>query len=137
MFIITDRPIILSCYYNHLYKSIPEEVFNPLVIQQTNLFENFNIYLKRGKPYVQKGRNQTEEESDKISEEMLVYNFISLILCFYFLVISQISSNKSEELYPSPYYDRETEKFKSYLYLITSLIFLIVAVTNWRSLKYE
>lgn len=68
---------------------------------------------------------------------MLVYNFISLILCFYFLVISQISSNKSEELYPSPYYDRETEKFKSYLYLIVSLIFLTLAVTNWRNLKYE
>lgn len=67
---------------------------------------------------------------------MLVYNFISLILCFYFLVISQISSNKSEELYPNPYYDRETERFKSYLYLIASLGFLVLAVTDWRNINF-
>ena len=69
-YIITDRPLILSIFYNKKYGD-NSEVFKNLVLQEINKFKNINIFLNRTKPYVQKGRNQTEEESKEFASEML------------------------------------------------------------------
>ena len=69
-YIITDRPLILSIFYNKKYGD-NSEVFKNLVLQEISKFKNINIFLNRTKPYVQKGRNQTEEESKEFASEML------------------------------------------------------------------
>lgn len=69
-YIITDRPLILSIFYNKKYGD-NSEIFKNLVLQEINKFKNINIFLNRTKPYVQKGRNQTEEESKEFASEML------------------------------------------------------------------
>lgn len=69
-YIITDRPLILSIFYNKKYGD-NSEVFKNLVLQEIDKFKNINIFLNRTKPYVQKGRNQTEEESKEFASEML------------------------------------------------------------------
>ena len=69
-FIITDRPLILSLFYNGKYGDGSEN-FKNLVLEEVNKFDNVNIFLHRTKPYVAKGRNQTEEESKEFAKEML------------------------------------------------------------------
>lgn len=61
-YIITDRPLILSNLYNEVYGDNSPE-FSNLVMHEVNKMKNFNVLLERVKPYVTKGRNQTEEES--------------------------------------------------------------------------
>ena len=68
-YIITDRPLILSVFYNKKYGD-NSKVFKDLVLQEIDKFENINIFLNRTKSYVQKGRNQTEEESIEFAFEM-------------------------------------------------------------------
>lgn len=68
-YIITDRPLILSVFYNKKYGD-NSNTFKNLVLQEVNKFKNIDIFLNRTKPYVQKGRNQTEEESKEFALEM-------------------------------------------------------------------
>lgn len=69
-YIITDRPLILSLFYNYKYGDNSLE-FKNIVMHEINKFKNINIFLNRTKPFVEKGRNQTEEESDEFAKEML------------------------------------------------------------------
>lgn len=68
--IITDRPIILSAFYNIKYGNGQFETLNDLVLEQHNKFNNINFFLNRKKQYNSNGRNQTEEESNVISIEI-------------------------------------------------------------------
>lgn len=68
-YIITDRPLILSVFYNKKYGD-NSNTFKTLVLQEVNKFKNIDIFLNRTKPYVQKGRNQTEEGSKEFALEM-------------------------------------------------------------------
>ena len=68
-YIITDRPLILSLFYGQKYGNITDG-FNQIVLDEVKRFNNINVFLERTKPYVTKGRNQTEEESDEFSVEM-------------------------------------------------------------------
>ena len=68
-YIITDRPLILSLFYNQKYGD-KSEIFNQIVLHEVNKFDNINIFLNRTKPYISKGRNQTEEESNEFAIEM-------------------------------------------------------------------
>lgn len=61
-YIITDRPLILSIFYNSVYGDSSTD-FNKIVAKAIGEYENLNIFLNRTKPYVTKGRNETEEES--------------------------------------------------------------------------
>jgi len=40
-------------------------------MHEINKMDNFNVYLNRLKPYVTKGRNQTEEESVEFGHKIL------------------------------------------------------------------
>jgi hypothetical protein len=63
--IITDSPLLLCMIYN---KGCEE--LNKLVLSEYNKMENYNYMLKRKKPYVQTGRNQTEQEAIQIDYEV-------------------------------------------------------------------
>ena len=66
--IITDSPIILSSFYNS-DETIQEEL-DALVMKTFNSYNNMNYFIERVKPYQEKGRFQTEEESDQIADEV-------------------------------------------------------------------
>ena len=66
--IITDSPIILSSFYNS-DETIQEEL-DALVMKTFNSYNNMNYFIKRVKPYQEKGRFQTEAESDQIADEV-------------------------------------------------------------------
>lgn len=82
-YIVTDSPLILNCHYDDKYGG-GTEAFQKLVIDEVNKYQNLNVLLHRTKPYVQKGRNETEEESNQqfheIKEMLVRYdqNFIEL-----------------------------------------------------------
>ena len=64
--IITDSPLPLSIIYNT--NPAIEKSFPKLVMDIFNTYENINVFLTRVKPYNPKGRNQTEQESDALSD---------------------------------------------------------------------
>ena len=64
--IITDSPILLSAYYS---KDDPSS-FRWFVEDAFDEYNNLNYFIKRDKPYNPKGRFQTEEESNQVSEDM-------------------------------------------------------------------
>ena len=66
--IITDSPIILSSFYNS--DEMIQEELDALVMKTFNSYNNMNYFIKRVKPYQEKGRFQTEEESDQIADEV-------------------------------------------------------------------
>lgn len=66
--IITDSPLLLSIIYNN--DPVLGETFNKMVLDVFNSYDNLNYLLTRTKPYNPIGRNQTEEESDDIGNEI-------------------------------------------------------------------
>ena len=66
--IITDSPIILSSFYNS--NEMIQEELDALVMKTFNSYNNMNYFIERVKPYQEKGRFQTEEESDQIANEV-------------------------------------------------------------------
>lgn len=72
--IITDSPILLSLIYNNDKERLGKD-FDSLVKHLFRYYNNYNVMLKRVKPYNPVGRFQTEEESNKLSgkiENMLL-----------------------------------------------------------------
>lgn len=67
--VVTDRPIILSAFYNHKYGD-DSAVFEDMVLHTHDKYNNLNFFIERAKPYNPNGRNQTEEESDQFGVEM-------------------------------------------------------------------
>jgi hypothetical protein len=73
--IITDSPILLSA----IYDNEKDPLFQQFVLSEFNKFNNINFFIKRVKPYVKVGRNQSEEEArliDEIVEKYLIDNNI-------------------------------------------------------------
>ena len=66
--IITDSPIILSSFYNS--DEMIQEELDALVMKTFNSYNNMNYFIERVKPYQEKGRFQTEAESDQIADEV-------------------------------------------------------------------
>lgn len=67
--IVTDSPLPLSMIYNT--NPALGEAFDEVVRRVFDTYENMNFYIVRDKPYNPKGRTQTEEESDKLGENIL------------------------------------------------------------------
>lgn len=59
---ITDGPILLSRVYDH---DDDKNVWND-ALDAHNEFNNWNIFVKRTKPYEQRGRYQKEEEAKRL-----------------------------------------------------------------------
>lgn len=64
--IITDSPLLLSAHYGKHYS----KNFSNFVYEMFSKNYNVNFLINRKKAYNPKGRFQTEDESDKISEEL-------------------------------------------------------------------
>lgn len=64
--VVTDSPILLTLYYgkDH-FESLRE-----LALDLYLTYDNYDIFLKRSKPYNPRGRNQTEEEAKNIDLEI-------------------------------------------------------------------
>lgn len=60
--VITDSPLLLSCYYN----KDESNYFDDFVIEQYNRFDNLLFFIERAEQYQENGRIQTEEESKEI-----------------------------------------------------------------------
>ena len=64
--VITDAPLILSWYYGEKlsdsFKNVIKETFNQ--------YDNYNYFLKRTHKYEEIGRTQTEEEANKVGEDI-------------------------------------------------------------------
>ena len=76
--IITDSPLILSIIYNH--NEALDESFEKVVYNIYNTYNNYDYLINRVKPYNPKGRNETEEESNKIMpkiEDLLIKHNIN------------------------------------------------------------
>lgn len=93
-YIITDRPLLLSIFYNDKYGNKSEN-FRNMVLEEINKFENIDIFLNRTKPYVSKGRNQTEEESKEFAKEMLT---LAEECCKYLVVLDAVEGKVTEEI---------------------------------------
>ena len=66
--IVTDSPLPLGIIYNN--NPALDEQFTKLVLNVFNTYDNLNFFINRVKPYNPKGRNQTAEESDRISTQI-------------------------------------------------------------------
>ena len=66
--IVTDSPLLLSVIYNN--DPVLGEEFNQVVRRVMNSYDCQNFFLVRTKEYNPVGRFQTEEESDKIADEI-------------------------------------------------------------------
>lgn len=71
--IVTDSPLPLSIHYNNDPRLTNN--FNQTVMDVFNSYNNVCYFLKRIKPYNPNGRNQTEQESDLMSNE--IYSMIN------------------------------------------------------------
>lgn len=70
--VVTDSPILLSCFYGGEEQPAREEL-RTLVKEVHNSFENYNAFIERVKPYNPNGRFQNEQESDDISQYLKVF----------------------------------------------------------------
>ena len=82
-YVITDCPILLGLAYtpDNYYQS-----FSKLVKEVFDSYQNLNFFVKRDKPYVNAGRNQTEEEANQVSSKVkqllydnLNFNFFEVL----------------------------------------------------------
>lgn len=67
--VVTDSPIILSCFYGENDPILGEE-FNAFVKKVSASFCSLDAFIDRVKPYNPVGRFQTEEQSDDISQKL-------------------------------------------------------------------
>lgn len=72
-FIISDSPVMLTAFYHYFYNG--NEALNEVCHNFYNLAKEagvkvINFYLPRKKKYVTKGRFQTEEEANRLAEEL-------------------------------------------------------------------
>ena len=67
--LITDSPLLLGYYYGKKYSDYPES-FYQFIIDQSNKMGGMNYFIHRVKAYNPKGRNQSEEESGAVHNEI-------------------------------------------------------------------
>jgi magnesium-transporting ATPase (P-type) len=76
--VVTDSPCILSAFYGEKYNKAQDEkaaaTFRDCCMDaHYALGPSLNYWIYRKKPYNPVGRNQTEDESNEIAEELLVF----------------------------------------------------------------
>ena len=64
--VVTDSPLILGKYY--VSSGYIQNTYYPLINALFNKYNNINYFLNRVKEYNIKGRNQTEDEANKIAQ---------------------------------------------------------------------
>ena len=67
--VVTDSPLLLNILYNN--DPVLGESFNQVIKNVFNSYKNLNYFILRAKKYNPKGRNQTEAESDELSDKLI------------------------------------------------------------------
>jgi len=65
-YIVTDSPLLVSLVYN----SEEPELFNKLVLEYFNQYDNVVFYLDRTHKFQQEGRIHNEDEADEVGKKM-------------------------------------------------------------------
>ncbi len=70
--IITDSPILLSSYYNGLNGRYNKNLYEQLMLEEHNKYNNLNYFIKLNdkEEFNENGREQTQQESLIISKEI-------------------------------------------------------------------
>lgn len=68
---VTDSPVFLNAFYNK--SEFLGKEYNTVMLRLFNKFDNLNFYIERVKPYHSNGRNQNEEESNRIGKDIREY----------------------------------------------------------------
>ena len=66
--VVTDSPLLLSSFYST--DELLGDEFNDLVLKIFNHYDSYNAFINRVKDYNPIGRFQTEEESNKVAENL-------------------------------------------------------------------
>lgn len=66
--VVTDSPLLLSSFYST--DELLGDEFNNLVLKIFNHYDSYNAFINRVKDYNPIGRFQTEEESNKVAENL-------------------------------------------------------------------
>ena len=66
-YVIMDSPILLSVYYAK-YGSLPRYITKTLAYSLYPLYDNFDVFIKRTKPFVKLGRKGNEQEAKDADE---------------------------------------------------------------------
>ena len=77
-YVITDAPLLMGL----IYSENEPDIFNKLLVQYHNRYDNVNFLLDRSHKYHKEGRFQTEEQSDELAiliKEKLEENNIDYI----------------------------------------------------------
>ena len=61
-YIISDAPLLMGL----VYQSSEPPIFNKLLLEYFNNYDNVNFFLERRHKYFSEGRIQTEQESDEV-----------------------------------------------------------------------
>lgn len=70
--IVTDSPIFLGAFYLWKYPNtkVPYKSFVNYAYEQSKYIGGIDYFINRVKPYNPKGRNQTEDESNTLNDEL-------------------------------------------------------------------
>lgn len=75
-FIISDSPVMLTAFYHYFYngnEALNEVCQNFYKLADEAGVQVINFFLPRKKKYVAKGRYQTQEEADKLAQDLKVW----------------------------------------------------------------
>lgn len=65
-YIISDAPLLMGL----VYQSSEPPIFNELLLEYFNMYDNVNFFLERRHKYYTEGRIQTEQESDELGNKV-------------------------------------------------------------------
>lgn len=93
-YIITDSPILLSGFYSELYydKIYVTNTINNIISDTQNEVNRMNVFINRSKPFVSKGRYETEEQAKE--NDVLLKKYLARNKYDYF----EINTPKREEI---------------------------------------
>lgn len=80
-YILTDSPLLKSQFYVRGVYDSP--AYKEHIARLFDSYENYNVWVKRSKPYQVYGRSQTEAEADAIGERMLQELHPRMHLCLW------------------------------------------------------
>ena len=71
-YVVTDSPLLLAAFYGNKYKTSTKALDN-LIFEHFNSYDNINYFIHRTHEFDPVGRVQTEEESNKDSDDLFQF----------------------------------------------------------------
>jgi len=64
--IVTDSPLLIASAFRKPF----DELFHALVAREFKKYDNMNYFILREKPFIQKGRKESEEEAKQLDHDI-------------------------------------------------------------------